>query len=131
MAVVPSLNKVYDFKTIAPGILNLDYKNQKVIGILNAQTAKKYYDIVTLHSKMLKVVTSLPSSYTDLSYLLLENSTREKTVLALEYIDLDTVVEIVKKKVRIDIEDANIEDVNMIRKYLLELGYNNLTITTI
>lgn len=124
------IKKTYDFKTLAPGILNSDYKSQKVIAIFTSVEAVKYIDIQTLHANVSKVVPSLPSSVNDLTYILFENTSQEKTVLALEYIDQDTINEVVTYNIRIDVKGANSNDLALLRKYLLELGYTNIDITT-
>lgn len=124
------IKKTYDFKTLAPAILNSDYKSQKVIAIFTSVEAVKYIDIQTLHANVSKVIPSLPSSVNDLTYILFENTSQEKTVLALEYIDQDTIKEVVTYNIRIDVKGANSNDLALLRKYLLELGYTNIDITT-
>lgn len=124
------IKKTYDFKTLAPAILNSDYKSQKVIAIFTSVEAVKYIDIQTLHANVSKVIPSLPSSVNDLTYILFENTSQEKTVLALEYIDQDTIKEVVTYNIRIDVKGANSNDLALLRKYLLELGYTNIYITT-
>lgn len=130
MATTFQLNKSYNFRTLAAALLNHEYKNQKVVGIMNAKEAVKYRDIQTLHSNVSKMVTNLPQDINKLTFLLFENMDREKQVLALEYIDPNSIVEITTFNIRIDIRNANTEDLSLLRYRLLELGYTNFDITT-
>lgn len=130
MATTFQLNKTYNFNTLAPGILNQYYKVQKVIAIFNSKEAVKHRDIQTLHSNVSKVVTNLPANVSNLTYILFENDTGDQQVLALEYIDQNSIQEVTTFNIRVDIKNANTNDLALIRKYLMELGYTNLEITT-
>lgn len=124
------INKSYNFTTLAPVILGANYTNMKVIAILNSKEAIKYRDIKTLHDLVSKTITSLPKSTVDLTYYLFENENNEKLVFALEYIEPTSIVQVQTVNIRIDVKNTTTEDLALLRKYLVEVGYNNFDIYT-
>lgn len=125
-----ALKKSYNFSTLAPTILGNEYENMKVKAILDSDGALKYRDIATLHQTIKGVMTNLPSSITDLTYILFVNQNDEELVLALEYINTDSIKEVASVNIRIDVMNTNTEDIAILTSRLKELGYINFTITT-
>lgn len=130
MAITPQLGKSYNFKTLSPVILGSEYKNQKVIGIFNSSEAMKYGDIQTTYSLVAKEITTLPK-INDLTFILFESLDQDKTILALEYLSINTIVEVTTFKLNIIINNANTEDTSIITNVLKELGYNDFKIDKI
>lgn len=120
------LNKLYNFTTIAPEILGGSYTNMKVVGIVTSEEARKFRDIYTLHEQMKRSLDQ-DLSVTDLTYIVFESGNR-KEVFALEYIMLQSIVEVKKIKIVIEIPDANTEDIAILQEKLTELGYYNCKI---
>lgn len=127
MAVIPQLGKTYNFKTSAPIILGAEYKNQKVIGIVNSAEAMKYSDIQTTHALVAKEISNLPA-INNLTYILFESLDKEKTVIALEYLNLSTITEVTTFTLTISIPNANSDDTSIISNSLKELGYKEFKI---
>lgn len=130
MAVTPQLGKSYNFKTLSPVILGSEYKNQKVIGIFNSSEAMKYGDIQTTYSLISKEISTLPK-INDLMFVLFESLDQDKTILALEYLDINTIVEVTTFDLNITIKNASTEDTTIITNVLKELGYNDFKIDKI
>jgi len=130
MADTFSINKVYNFDTLAPAILGNDYQSMKVKAMMSSNEAIKYRDIYTLHNNLLPVITGLPQNLEDCVYILFENQDKEEMVLALEYIDPFTIKEVITTNIRIEVFDTNTEDLSVLRSRLLELGYNDFKIST-
>lgn len=125
------LNKTYKFTTLVPAILGETYTNMKVKAILTASEAVKYRDIITLHNQLKTKITALPTSVDDYSgFILFVNSSGEQVLLADEYIDTYSVVEIKSITIQLTIAGCDSTDVNIIRTRLLELGYSNMVIAT-
>lgn len=118
-----NIKKTYNFDTLAPTILNNHYKNMKVISIMDSTEAFKYSDILTLHSKILNIIPSIPKNVKDLTYILFENIDNKNILLAYEYIELNSIVEVKTIGLTIKINDALTSDISIIRKALTELGY--------
>ncbi|MGE3591395.1 MAG: phage DNA polymerase-associated SH3 family protein [Arcobacter sp.] len=125
-----NINKVYNFSTLAPAIIGSDFKDMKVRAILTAEEAVKYRDIQTLHNTLKPIITALPTSVNDCSYVLFENIDNEKVLLALEYIDMFSIQEVVSTNIRVEIYNTNTDDVSIIRNRFIELGYANVKVTT-
>ena len=130
MAVTPQLGKTYNFKTLSPVILGSEYKNQKVIGIFNSTEAMKYGDIQTTYALVSKQIATLPK-INDLTFVLFESLDQDKTILALEYLDVNTIVEVTTFNLNIVVNNASTEDTSIITNMLKELGYTNFTIDKI
>lgn len=130
MAVTPQLGKTYNFKTLSPVILGSEYKNQKVIGIFNSTEAMKYGDIQTTYALVSKQISTLPK-INDLTFILFESLDQDKTILALEYLDVNTIVEVTTFNLNIVVNNASTEDTSIITNMLKELGYINFTIDKI
>ena len=130
MAVTPQLGKTYNFKTLSPVILGSEYKNQKVIGIFNSTEAMKYGDIQTTYALVSKQISTLPK-INDLTFVLFESLDQDKTILALEYLDVNTIVEVTTFNLNIIVNNASTEDTSIITNMLKELGYTNFTIDKI
>jgi len=124
------INKVYNFNTLAPTILGSNYSNMKVLSMLNAKEALKYEDIYTLHNNLLPAILGLPQDVNDCVFLLLETIDGTKKVYAIEYIDPFSIVEVVTTNIRLELFNTNLEDLNIIRARMLELGYNDFNLTT-
>lgn len=130
MAITPQLGKTYNFKTLSPVILGSEYKNQKVIGIFNSTEAMKYGDIQTTYALVSKEISTLPK-INDLTFILFESLDQDKTILALEYLDVNTIVEVTTFNLNIVINNASTEDTSIITNMLKELGYTNFKIDKI
>ena len=125
-----SLNKIYNFSTLMPSVLGTSFKSMKFKGVLTSQEAVKYRDIATLHATVLPMLSGLPKRIEQLSYILFENIDGEQLLLAYEYIDISSIVEVKTINIRVDIFDTNTEDINILRTRLVELGYKNIDIST-
>lgn len=125
-----NINKTYNFTTLAPAILGSEFQLMKVKAILTATEAVKYRDILTLHNTLTPVIIGLPVSINDCTYYLFENSEKELVLLAFEYIDYNSILEVESTNIRIEIFNTTTDDVSIIRNRLLELGYKTLKITT-
>ena len=125
-----SLIKIYNFSTLMPSVLGTSFKSMKVKGVLTSQEAVKYRDIATLHATVLPMLSGLPKRIEQLSYILFENIDGEQLLLAYEYIDISSIVEVKTINIRVDIFDTNTEDINILRTRLVELGYKNIDIST-
>ena len=55
------LKKTYSFATNLPSLLNLQYHQQKVKGILTHDQAVRYTDITSLHTSAIGLLPSITS----------------------------------------------------------------------
>lgn len=126
------IKKTYNFsiQTDATAVLGANYSLMKVRAIMNSEEAAKKADVTTTYNTVKGVLTDLPESITDLTFILFENTDGNTTVLALEYIDTDTIEEVESVNIRVNILNASTEDISILTTAVKELGYTNFTVTT-
>lgn len=124
------LKKSYNFSTLAPTQLGGDYSNMKVKAILTSDNAVTYRDVSTLHQTIKSVISNLPDSISDLTYILFEDLDKNTLVLPIEYIQQDSILEVETVNVRIDIPDISSDDITTLKVRLQEIGFNNFKIST-
>lgn len=126
------IKKTYNFsiQTDAAAVLGAEYSLMKVRAIMNSEEAAKKADVTTTYNTIKGVLTDLPESITDLTFILFENTDGNTTVLALEYIDTDTIEEVESVNIRVNILNASTEDISILTTAVKELGYTNFTVTT-
>lgn len=129
MASTFELRKRYNFSTKAPAILGAEYRNVMVESIMTADEAVKHTDILTVHEQI-KVVLNLDIEATNCTFIKFKTLDGESVILALEYINSDSIVEVKTINIRVDILEANTEDILIIQERLKELGYANFKIRT-
>lgn len=124
------LNSVYNFNTVAPAILGLEFKRVTVLAVLNYSIANTYINIETNHINIFPYLpvgtVNDPKTY---QYLLIKTETGEDTVLALPWIDLDSVTQVTSQSLVLTVNDINNTDTVKIRDAMIMLGYNNFTIS--
>ena len=121
-----SLKKLYNFNTLAGVMLGQSYQSMKVVSIMDSKQAIQHADILTIYNNVKTVISNLPSSVDDLTYILFENTDKEKVLLALEYIEISSVVEVETIDIVMKVYDVTTEDLSIIRKAVSELGYSNI-----
>lgn len=123
------VGKSYSFKTLAPTVLGIALTNQLVKGIVDYTTANQVANIDLVHRTvypLLPVGTiDNPKQY---RYLLLRSDSGATSAIAMEWIDLSTVVEAVSLSIVVTIPIATADDSRKIRDTLTLMGYQNFTI---
>lgn len=132
MAFNFELFKSYNFSTLAPNILGNEFKNAKVIGIIDYATASGY---INPDSYSANIYPYLPTGtlrdakmYT---YILFVSEIGIKTVLAWQWIDPTSIEEVISRSLSITVNDVSVGDSERVRDALLSLGLNKFNITTI
>lgn len=129
MAGTFELRKRYNFTTKAPAILGAEYHNVMVESIMTATEAVKYSDVLTLHEQI-RTVLNLDLEVANCTYIKFRTLDGETVILALEYINSDSIVEVKTVNIRVDILEANTDDILIIQERLKELGYSKFKIRT-
>ena len=129
MAGTFELRKRYNFTTKAPAILGAEYRNVMVESIMTATEAVKYSDVLTLHEQ-LRTVLNLDLEVANCTYIKFRTLDGETVILALEYINSDSIVEVKTVNIRVDVLEANTDDILIIQERLKELGYSKFKIRT-
>lgn len=119
---------IYNFATKSPAILGNQFTNMKVRGIMDFEEGVKYRDIATLHSTVKSSIPGIADDVKDLTFILFETLDGENVLLAKEYINADSVVQVQTVNVRAEINNVTTEDITIIKTKLQELGYTNFTV---
>lgn len=124
------LDGVYNFSTLAPAILGADFKRVTVLAILNYKVAATYINIESNHVNIypyLPVGTvNDPKTY---QYILIKTQSGEDTVLALPWINLNTVVKVTSQSITVTIDKVTVDDTTKIRDSLILMGYQDFSIS--
>lgn len=128
MATPFEIKKSYSFSTLSPEILGENYTNLLVTGIFTVEDALRYYsDIYNRHTTLKNIIPGLPD-ITDCSFIVFKDSTGNKSVLALEYIDIVSIKVVTTTNLRITLTNTSNESASILSLRLKELGYTNFNI---
>ncbi len=125
------VGNTYSFNTLAPAVLGASFNNAKVIGVVGYEVAITMMNVDlkqrTIYPLLPSGTPSDPSKYT---YLMLQTESNIKVVIAVEWIDINTVALVDSVTLEIIIPNVVSTDANEIRSMLTLLGYSGYTITT-
>ena len=125
-------NQTYNFEVYGTTILGNDYKNVLVIGIFNYKTALHFGDIdVTQVQVFPHLPSGTPNRPEEYEYLLIQTANKGKVVLARQWINESTVVQVGNSKVEVTVEEAGTADIEDIRAALMQNGYNKIDIRVV
>ena len=126
--MVFDLRKKYNFSTRVPALLGGSYYSAQVEAILSADEAIRTVDIMTLHEQVKAniAINTIAKDCTWIKFKLVDGSYK---ILALEYIDLNSVKEVSTIHVNISLHGISTEDIAIIESRLRELGYKDYTVT--
>lgn len=126
-----NVGSVYSFNTMAPAILTGSYRNVKILGILDYSMAWSYINIDIMQKSVYPLLpVGTPDNPRDYLYVLFMTEGNVKTVLAIPWIDVNSIVETKSVDLYIQIRKANLEDIVKIRDTLRLIGYSDMTINT-
>lgn len=123
------IKKTYNFTTLVPSLLGGEYKNMQVVSLMTPDEAVKYQDILTMHEQVRTLIT-LNMSANDCTYVKFKTLEGDTKIIALEYIEPDSIKEVTTVNIRIELQRATTEDISIITARLKELGYVDFDVTT-
>ena len=123
------IKKTYNFTTLVPSLLGGEYKNMQVVSLMTPDEAVKYQDILTLHEQV-RTLIALNMSANDCTYVKFKTLEGDTKIIALEYIEPDSIKEVTTVNIRIELQRATTEDISTITARLNELGYVDIDVTT-
>lgn len=123
------IKKTYNFTTLVPSLLGGEYKNMQVVSLMTPDEAVKYQDILTLHEQV-RTLIALNMSASDCTYVKFKTLEGDTKIIALEYIEPDSIKEVTTVNIRIELQRATTEDISIITARLKELGYVDFDVTT-
>lgn len=124
-----NINKIYNFETLAPSVLGAEYKNAKVLALMNYGTAAGIADIPALQFNVAPFLPNTVSrDFTKYTYVELISETNAKTILALEWIKANSVVAVSKRVVTFSVEINDSVDIPRITNAIVQNGFPNVTV---
>lgn len=125
-----TVGRVYTFNTYAPEVLGLTQINVKCVAIVNAQTALKEIDIMSMHER---IRPHLPAGYNNdpltMTYVKLRNVSGLETIYSMDWINMATVKETSPRRIVATINGVSEADVNTIREALVIQGYTDIQLS--
>ena len=124
----------YTLETKAPSFLGARHENMKLVDILSFPSAiKRKEDLATINQKIIdNVPGAVNLDASDLEYLVFISPIGQESIIAKQWIDLDTIVDITElgggKAVTYKMYMRNLDDVEIINNALKELGFINFEI---
>lgn len=131
-----TIKHFYNFDTIAPTFIGSRYVNVKLMDILSFESAISIrQDLVSINQKIKDNVSgAIELNAANLTYLKFVDTTNQTLVLAKEWLDLNSVVDLTTlggyKRLTIDIK-GSLDDATIINNALKNLGYYDLKITAV
>lgn len=128
-----SINKRYNFITLAPPILGAKFNNVKVIGVYSFKEAiNKRLDLPTINSQIFTALNQNPiPDPKDLVWVEFETDKEIPLIMATAWIDPNSItLSNNLGNLNMTVESITDTDVNKITKLLRDMGYTKLTYTT-
>lgn len=125
------IGSTYTFNTLAPTVLESVMRNVKILSIMNYDLANSYINVDIMQKSIYPLLpTGTPSNPRDYVYVLFETEAKIKTVMAVDWIDVNSIQEVSTVTINIRVDKAAIEDIPKIRDTLKLMGFSNLFINT-
>lgn len=124
----------YTFETKAPAFIGARHTEMKLVDILSFSSAiKRREDLATINQKIIdNIAGAVNLNASDLEYLSFKSPVGEEIILAKQWLDLDTVVDLTDlgggHNVSYRLYLTNLDDVEIINNVLKELGFTNFDI---
>lgn len=135
MAIPFEVGKTYNFTTLVGSQIGSIFKNMKVEAIMSLTEATRYRDVIGLHRSLYpSLPPGTPYEPNDLTYIGFRPQDEEVAaglvVLALQWINQDSIVEVTGLTFTITVYNATNADINLAAENLRSIGIRSFEITT-
>lgn len=125
------VSKTYSVDTWSPEVLGSRLINVKCLAVLSSKDAiSAGLDIYAYHERMRP---HLPAGYNNnpstMIYVKVQSMDGKETILAMDWLNLETLVETNPKRALIEVNGVSVNDVEVIRRSLVIQGYSDISIT--
>lgn len=118
------LKAKYNFTVYAPALFSDTFRQVKVIGIIDYETAKTYQNIDLMQRQIYPLLPqNTPDRVEDYTYILLETSSGIKSVIAYPWIIENSIQEITSMNLVATIYDSDDSDMGILRDFMNSMGY--------
>lgn len=124
-----ALQSTYNFQMLAPEILGYNFKNAKVLALLDFDSANKEQDIAPLHASIYPFLPNgTPINPSQLIYVKVRTSTGSIRVLAMDWIAIQPTL-VTETEATVVIRGIDLAELPRIRQILVKNGYLDITIS--
>jgi hypothetical protein len=121
---------VYSFDVYPVAILGNNYKNVKVVSILDRESANQFVDTQALHLQIYPYLPAgTPNDPDAYDYVKLKMPNGNIVVLGMAWINLSTITTVDSRTITVKLLEVNSTDVPRIRDVLVANGFNRMEIT--
>ena len=125
-----SMKKVYNFSTLAPGILPSVYKNATMMAELSYEVALSTMGMTVARYR--QILPALPPGTPDnpelARYFMFKTQSGQTEILCEQWINMATIEEVTGVNFSVVFEQAGIVDIENVRALLSGAGYTNFVI---
>lgn len=131
MSVQWEIGGVYSFDTYAPALLGASFKRVRLSSIMDYEDAQQKVSVDAKHTAVYSLLpVGTPKDPSKLTYLAFTaESAIAKIIMAVSWIDPDTVEKITSQRLIAQIENISQADIARVRESLVLLGFTNFNIT--
>ncbi len=124
------LKQVYSFSVHPVALLGNNFRNVKVLALLDAESASQLINIQEAHANMYPYLPAgTPNNPNSYNYLKIRTVSGEITVLGLAWINDETVTVVTNSTITVKIGGVTPEDAVRVREALVQNGFRTLEIT--
>ncbi len=127
-----NIGSSYTFNTLSPSILGAVFTNVKLIGVMDYNSAMKIRNVNVPYRA---IYPTLPlgtvNDPTANLYYQFETLSGTTELLAEQWIDVPTIVQVTTVNFRVTLNDVSLQDMNTVRDVLYGMGYTNFTVEQI
>lgn len=124
------IGSVYDFVMLAPSVLGVNYKESKVLGLLDFTSANAIQDITPIHASVYSALPpGTPKNASDLIYIKIRTSTGEIRVIAMNWLASQPLL-VVNADVTVTIQNLPLSLLPNLRQVLQHNGFVDFSIAT-
>lgn len=126
-----SLQTSYNFTMYAPAILGQEYKNAKVLALLDFDSAYKEADVSAMHAAAYPYLpVGTIQDPTKLIYIKTKTSTGDLRIFAMDWIAEQPTL-VTATTLVITIENVDVTEAAIVRQMLYKRGYTDITIKAV
>lgn len=125
------IGKTVSFQVYPSAILTDDFRDVKIVGVVNYEAANSYISTARMHTNVFPTLPpDTPDDYRLYEYALIRKQDGKLTAIGVPWIR-ETSIEVTGTiEIIITIRDKGIDDIPRIRQILTQNGIGNIEITT-
>ena len=124
------IGKVVSFQLYPSAIVTDDFTNCKIIAVGSHESASGFISPARLHSTIYATLPEgTPNDYRAYEYVLIKKQDNTITAVGIPWVKDNSVVIVGSIELHATIRNKTIEDIDLLRKVLMENNFSNIDIT--